>query len=63
MKWSCRPPTGPQPYTKWFAWHPVDRVAPDRPNDWVWLEWVERRVVYPFEGTTAWAEFVYRRLP
>ena len=57
MKWSCRAPTEPQPWEKWFAWYPL-QVG--RTNEWVWMEWVERRRHYPFEHSRFGAFWVYR---
>jgi len=37
MRWKVRKT---KEWNPWFAWHPV-RIG----NTWIWLEWVERRVV------------------
>lgn len=57
MKWSMRAPSAPQPWKRWFAWHPVQ---PGNRNEWVWLEWVERKRCYTFDHTRAWSYWEYR---
>ena len=42
MRWKARPFSE---WNRWFAWRPV-HIA----DEWVWLEWVERRpveTIYP----------------
>ena len=57
MRWSCRAPTEDQPWERWFAWYPID---PECRNEWIWLEWVERKLNYEFENTKSWSFWTYR---
>jgi hypothetical protein len=57
MRWSRRPPEGPQPWLRWFAWHPVNL---NQRNEWAWLEWVERQRFYMYDFTRAEAFWLYR---
>lgn len=46
MKWTLGPKKDYSEWHRWFAWRPVPLYQrPYRePRQWVWLEWVERRV-------------------
>lgn len=56
MRWNTLPPKEKQPYRKWFAWFPV-KVAN---GEYVWLEFVERRLIYPFSFTRYGSFYAYR---
>lgn len=59
MRWNTLPPPDPQPWTRWFAWHPVELET----GRWVWLEVIERQVFYPLSTTRWHAFYVYRTAP
>ncbi len=56
MRWSTLPPQDPQPWTRWFAWHPVETER----GNWVWLESVERQIFFPFSHTRFGTFYSYR---
>ena len=58
MRWDTSPPSEPLPYKRWFAWHPINLGC----GKWVWFEWVERKLYYPYTFSKIGAFYIYKEL-
>ena len=54
MRWYLKnePESEPPEWSRWFAWHPVNTEMGDGRNAVVWFEWVERKEVGDYAGST-----------
>lgn len=62
MIWYKTTPTAlkDEKWRPWYAWLPVHLCYYDR-DGWAWLEWIERKMVMWYDGSTGYAYRVPER--